>query len=386
MRRFLLLAGLISALSAVPQAVPAQTAETKASSIFSVVPTPNVGVYPRSNDLNAVSASSGSDIWAVGESGLHFDGIEWKATALPGIAGDLTSALTGVVDLAPNNVWGVGYINLDEVGTNQIIEHFDGISWSVSPGPKFGSREAPLLYGLSATSPSDMWAVGDISVSDFAGPVVEHYDGTAWTASILGTCSLCFPDAVSAIATDDVWAVGSIESTSTFTMHFNGTEWFLVPSPSPGAGENVLFGLATVDANNVWAVGFYVKEFNEGRPQFTLIEHWDGTSWQVVPSPNVGGDNSQDFSNQLRGVVAVSANDVWAFGDTDNLVNGSETNLVLHWNGTQWTIVPTPDPYPFPHGIYEDLILGGTVIPEGNLWLVGTAHLSDSVVLNALGQ
>jgi hypothetical protein len=387
MRKFLLFAIIISALSAVPQAVQAQAAETKSSSIFTVVKTPNVGTYPRSNNLNAVSASSANDIWAVGESGLHFDGTKWTATTLPKIAGDLSSGLTGVVDFAPNNVWGVGYINLHEAGTTQIIEHYDGTSWSVYPGPKFASSEAPLLYGLTATSPSDIWAVGDIDISEanFAGPVVEHYNGTTWTASILGTCSLCFPQAISAIAADDVWSVGSIELTSTFTMHFNGTEWFQFPSPNPGQGENVLFGLATVDTNNVWAVGFYVKDFNESLPQLTLIEHWDGTSWQVVPSPNVGGNNNQNFSNQLRGVVAVSANDVWAFGVTDNRVNGSETNLVLHWDGTEWTIVPTPDPYPFPNGTYENVLLGGTVI-EGNLWLVGTAHLSDSLVLNAVGQ
>jgi hypothetical protein len=40
----------------------------------------------------------------------------------------------------------------------------------------------------------------------------------------------------------------------------------------------------------------------------TLIEHWNGTQWSVVPSPNLMGNNL------LRGVAIVSANDVWAVG------------------------------------------------------------------------
>ena len=40
----------------------------------------------------------------------------------------------------------------------------------------------------------------------------------------------------------------------------------------------------------------------------TLTEHWNGTAWSVVASPNAGTINS------LQSVAAVSANDVWAVG------------------------------------------------------------------------
>jgi hypothetical protein len=45
-------------------------------SIFQVVPTPNENF---NNGLFAVSASSPSDIWAVGQSTIHFDGTTWTA-------------------------------------------------------------------------------------------------------------------------------------------------------------------------------------------------------------------------------------------------------------------------------------------------------------------
>ena len=90
----------LSAASSLQQLSHAQVAEAPASSIFKVVPTPNIRSFPFHSDLDAVSASSASDIWAVGQSGVHFDGKKWTAFALPDIAGDLTSRLTGVVDLA----------------------------------------------------------------------------------------------------------------------------------------------------------------------------------------------------------------------------------------------------------------------------------------------
>ena len=41
----------------------------------------------------------------------------------------------------------------------------------------------------------------------------------------------------------------------------------------------------------------------------TLVEHWDGTTWSVVNSPNVTTDG-----NQLGGVVALATGNVWAVG------------------------------------------------------------------------
>lgn len=84
--------------------------------------------------------------------------------------------------------------------------------------------------------------------------------------------------------------------------------WNVVPSPSPGAGQNTFFGVAPVTPQDAWAVGFYVAAQNQDRPRISLIEHWDGKSWQVVSSPNPGGTT---YNKILRGITAISANDVW---------------------------------------------------------------------------
>ena len=379
----------LSAASSLQQLSYAQIAEAPGSSIFTVVRTPNIRPFPFHSDLAAVSASSGSDIWAVGQSGVHFDGLTWTAFALPDIAGDLTSGISGVADLAPNNVWSVGNININEQNPNQIIEHFDGTKWSVSPGPSFQPTDQPTLEGLTAISATNMWAAGAIltTIGGFPSlfPLFEHFDGTSWTATIDESTLNGFIFGISADATNDVWAVGTVALGATFIEHFDGTAWSVVPSPSPGNGQINLFGVTAIAPNDAWAVGFFVEAPNQDRPQKTLIEHWDGTSWTVVPSPNVGGPNTQTISNQLRGVIAVSANDVWAFGDTDDFGPSKIRNLVLHWNGTAWSIVPSPSPNPR-HTLIDDVIAGGTVIPQGNLWLVGVADGFGTMVLNATGQ
>ncbi len=362
-------------------------AEPAVQSLFKVVPTPNIRAFPYHSDLTAISASSSSDIWAVGQSGIHFDGQQWTATALPLIAGDAISELTGVADLAPNNVWGVGNINIDEQNPSQVIEHFDGTEWSVSPGPIFQPTDQTALYGISATAATDIWAAGNILTlingEQALFPLFEHFDGTSWTAITDESTSDGVIFGISAPAADDVWAVGSIAVGATLIEHFNGAKWSAVPSPNPGNGETVLEGVTALTRDDVWAVGWFVEAANQDRPAKTLIEHWDGTSWTVVPSPNVGGPNTQSFSNELRGITAVSANNVWAFGLTDALGPERITNLALHWDGTDWKIVPTPNPNPRDVSLIDDVLEGGIVIPDGNIWLAGVADGFGTMVLKA---
>jgi hypothetical protein len=91
---------------------------------------------------------------------------------------------------------------------------------------------------------------------------------------------------------------------------------------------------------------------------------------------------------ELWGITAVSANDIWAFGEV-LAANGSgqQSTLVLQWNGTSWTIVPSPSPVKRigRESEREDILFGGTVIPTGDLWLVGY-EAGSTLAINATGQ
>jgi len=63
---------------------------------------------------------------------------------------------------------------------------------------------------------------------------------------------------VKATASDDVWAVGSHlkdGSTKTLIEHWNGSSWKVVGSPN-GGGNTTLLGVASSGPNNSFAVGF----------------------------------------------------------------------------------------------------------------------------------
>jgi len=348
---------------------------THAQSVFTVVPTPNGHHGTTNNALEAVSASAPSDIWAVGQTAIHFDGTQWTAYPTPMINGDNTSYLDGVVDVSPSEAWAGGIVGIATATPNQVIEHWNGAAWSVYPGPTFSAAEQPAIYSMTGVSANDIWAVGSLLVNNqFLYALYEHWDGTAWTAKA-GPFHGFFRG-VSADAPNDIWAVGySGLNFVTFSEHYDGTSWSLVNTPDVGSGPNVLNGVVALAPNDVWAVGYSTASQKPPPGQFdvpskTLIEHYDGTGWSVVPSPNVG-PNSQYQSNKLYGVTAVSSTDIWAFGSYFAASgNGNQMTLVLHWDGASWSVNPSPSPKP--GDFRSDVLSGGVVTAPGNVWIVGS--------------
>src|SRR5262249_48605353 len=129
-----------------------------------------------------------------------------------------------------------------------------------------------------------------------------------------------------------------------------------VPSPNIGSGSNSLDGVATLTSTDAWAVG----EFANGSAGQTLVEHWDGTSWSVVSSPNVGST-----SNFLDAVSADSPTDVWAVGAFASGPGASQT-LIEHWDGTSWSVVPSFSP-----GSSFNFLYGVAAVSSTNVWAVG---------------
>jgi len=360
----LLLAGVVAAYRPI---------HVSGQSSFKVVPTPPshiTGPSPN-NTLFAVSASSSSDIWAVGQSAIHFDGTKWKAFQAPMISGENSGFLLGVADVSPTEAWAVGNASTTLTGQPApVVEQWDGTKWSVFPVFSFNApgESASLLLAITAISANDIWALGTGSMGNIGGNLFEHWDGITWTPTIVplgGT-----PAAASADATDDVWAVGSSGLSSAqanaFVAHYNGAIWQSVASPNVGASA-AFNGVAALAPNNVWAVGSFVKVTNG--PTLTLIEHYDGSEWSVVPSPNVG-PNSMFQSNRLFGITAVSSTDIWAFGSYFAASgDGSQKTLLLHWDGTAWSIARSPNPTK--GDFLSDVLFAGVEASPGNVWIVG---------------
>jgi hypothetical protein len=116
----------------------------------------------------AVSALSGTDVWAVGYQRarpviVHYDGTTWSRSPSE-VRGDVLA----VAALEPDDVWAVG----------QRIQHFDGAGWT-----EIGSlRPGEVLRSVAAVSPTDVWAVGTRPAGDgTVKPLVLRFDGSAWS-------------------------------------------------------------------------------------------------------------------------------------------------------------------------------------------------------------
>lgn len=103
--------------------------------------------------------------------------------------------------------------------------------------------------------------------------------------------------------------------------------WSVLSSPNPGLSDSKLFGVSATSSNDAWAVGYY--GLSGGAATLTL--HWDGTEWLHIPSPNPNPDPYQDV-NDLFDVDAVASDDVWAVGTTYSPGHGNLT-LIEHWDG-----------------------------------------------------
>ena len=95
--------------------------------------------------------------------------------------------------------------------------------------------------------------------------------------------------------------------------------------------DGVLNAVSTLSASGAWAAGCYLASpsTNEWKP---LVLHWNGTAWAQVASPNPGGRTG----TCLTGVSALSASDAWAVGATDPFGSATKT-VILHWNGSSWS-------------------------------------------------
>ncbi|MEO8973247.1 MAG: hypothetical protein ABI406_16805 [Ktedonobacteraceae bacterium] len=169
---------------------------------------------------------------------------------------------------------------------------------------------------------------------------------------------------VTTISASDAWAVGrelinQTGNTQAFTEHWNGSSWSIVPNINPGQVFNDLGAVAAISTNNVWAVGSYTtSDYNN----HTLIEQWNGTQWSEVtapPPPGLGGG--------LVSLAVISASNIWAVGGYLSQ-NATNETLIEHWDGTQWSIITNPNPSPEGNTLYSI-----AAVSANDIWTVGSA-------------
>ncbi len=234
--------------------------------------------------------------------------------------------------------------------------------WSVSAGQNPSAyNDSP--QAVAALSSRNVWVVGwDALSNGDANTLIEHFDGSAWSVVPSPNATTFFNEltTIDALGPNDIWAVGTWEQASastymTLAEHWNGTAWSVVSTPNPSTtAYGYEFASVSGDASNdVWAV------FNN--ESSSIVEHWNGSQWSLVTIPLPG-----DIGNITTAVVALSTTDAWIAGNYDTS-SGGTLPLLEQWNGAAWSVVSPATPN------WSNVALTGiTATSSADIWAVGS--------------
>ena len=207
-------------------------------------------------------------------------------------------------------------------------------AWTLMSGPPEVAGQSTLLDSLSCTSSSFCVNVGPIqgTTTPLTPPEPEIWDGATWSNVALppqaGTVNL---NSVSCVSSSFCMAVGDISAVSggaAFAATWDGVSWMVSPAFSPPGTDVALSSVACITSDDCEAIGY------ENYPQTAIAEQWNGTTWSVIPI-----QSSASGPTLLFGVSCLGPADCWAVGE-----GGTLLSLAEHFDGSAWTIVPTPNP------------------------------------------
>jgi hypothetical protein len=291
----------------------------------------------------------------------HWNGERWHVAHAPIPAG---ASLESVSASGAGDVWAVGMRR----NLGQLIEHWDGVRWRVLPAPQPGG----IVHAIAARTPHDVWAVGSRKRGPGFETLIEHWNGTRWM--VVPSPSPPVPrgrrrsailQAVTATSPTDVWAAGEsvigVPATASRTLieHWNGKRWMIVPSPnvtSSGVTNEFLFSISASRRDDAWAVGSwgnYLPGGYGGKGDHALALHWGGRRWSQSATPALR-------QRSLLSSVTTAAGRVWAVGDRG--LQPHQRTLIERFDGKRWTIVPSPPGFS---------LSAVSASSGGGLWAVG---------------
>ena len=277
--------------------------------------------------LQGVTCTSANQCWAVGQAqtqngnelGNYGTLIEqwtggpyWQLVPSPNATTTQTNDLFSVACATGSQCFAVGYYQDDSLNAHSLLEQWNGSSWSLGALPAQGVE----LFGVTCPSSSQCWAVGyqifGSGFSAYYGTLIEQWNGSSWATVVSPNATdnnTNILSSVSCTATNDCWAAGYYYNGSayqTLTEHWDGTGWLIVPSPNSGSSSNLLTSVACNSSTGCWTVGY---DGTAGAYQ-TLTEHWDGVAWSIVAAVNPGTPHD----NVLGGVFCAPNSFCWAAG------------------------------------------------------------------------
>ncbi len=279
-------------------------------------------------------------------------------------------SLNAVAALSESDAWAVGTRDPLPKGIYPLTENWDGERWKVVPCPSPGGTGEPTRSYLAAVAidaPDDAWAVGQWSPIKHVPPryaLIEHWNGAKWSLVAVPSSGghATGLNAVAAISPKAAWALGEGAAGAVF-MGWDGTRWRYLPSPA----GTLLSGLAVISARDIWVVGS-ISSAESPAKYHALAEHWNGSKWTIVPTPH--GIGGQVRNSALSAVSGSSSSNVWAVGWYQSGPLGIDhSTLVEHWDGARWQVQPSPDG---PGSTADSQLFAVAALSRTSAWAIGS--------------
>lgn len=299
--------------------------------------------------LMAVWGSSATDVWVLRAQDpmgdrpnagqlLHWDGTGWETVepdCRPWINEIVPPVFLGEYEYAGGAISGTGTGDV-WIGGEQLC-HWDGTSWTGHPEVTQGAHGIGTILDIWATTPSDVWVVGDTTNA-------WHWDGTAW---VVHTGLPTRPSSVWVAGPNDVWAVGRWAT----ICRWNGLVWHEVAENTVVEEMGWLTAVRGSGPSNVWVGG------TGG------IAHWDGTEWVTV----YRREEDTYYWNEAREIAVIGQGQAWAVGnlaytpsDDESYPNPTVVSI-LRLDATSATV----------SGHHLGDLTGVWSAPTGEAWAVG---------------
>jgi len=183
-------------------------------------------------------------------------------------------------------------------------------------------------------------AVGDAFVGQDQVTLAEQWNGSTWTVRSTPDQAGTTTDLLSGVSCPTAGVCEAVGNSSTrgttpqaaLAEAWDGTAWSLQAMPTPGTSSS-LASIACPTSGLCEAVG------TQDNGTATLAEAWDGSAWTVQSTPDAAGA----VSSTLLGVACSGTSSCTAVGTSATRVPTPSHALAEQWNGSTWTIQPTPD-------------------------------------------
>ncbi|NYI05686.1 hypothetical protein [Allostreptomyces psammosilenae] len=240
------------------------------------------------------------------------------------------------------------------------------VATSAAPAFAEAARWRSVIPPLSNTILGDVdsaggatWAVGGALNDVRAGegpydPVALRWTGNAWEATEQPVEYARLYD-LDVLAPDDVWAVGTAHpvegseyGSRALVQHWDGTRWEVVDVPLPEHAFSSLDTVAATEDGTVWVTGTFSP--GDGTFNSVVLTRTEEGAWESAPGADALG--------YAAAVLPLADDSLYAVGDG-----------VKHFDGEQWSEQELPAH--LDGALFDGIAARG----EDDVWAVG--HLRD---------